>query len=69
MVAQLAAFIKRRELKGILKKFFNHGRFILKLILYKCHIDISYAILNEGVSTQTIVFAATASAALVVPHY
>jgi hypothetical protein len=32
---------------------------ILELILHKCNINISYAILTEGLSTQVIVFAAT----------
>jgi len=36
---------------------------ILELILYKCRINISYAFLTEGVSTQVIVFTATAGGA------
>ena len=63
MVERLAAFLKRRELKGVLKIFFSHGRLILELILYKCNINITYAILTEGLSTQVIVFTATAGGA------
>ena len=63
MVTRLAAFRKRRELKGLLKIFFSHGRLILELILYKCRINISYAFLTEEVSTQVIVFTATAGGA------
>lgn len=60
MVTKLAAFLRRRKLKGILKIFFKSGRLILKLILYKCNIEITYVALGEGVSTQIIVITATA---------
>jgi hypothetical protein len=63
MVARLATFLKRRELKGVLKIFFSHGRLILELILYKCNINISYGFLREGLSTQVIVFTATTGGA------
>ena len=51
----LAMFLKQRELKGIAKIFFKSGRLILELILFKCHINITYSLLTEGVSTQVIV--------------
>ena len=50
-------------MKGVLKFFFSRGRVILELILYKCHIDISYAVLTKRVSNQLIVFTATTGGA------
>lgn len=63
LVVRLAAFLKQRELKGILKTFFKSGRLVLELILYKCNINISYSYLTEGLSTQVIVFTAAAGGA------
>lgn len=63
MVERLAEFLKRRELKGLLKIFFRHGRLILELILYRCNINMSYAVLTEGLSIQVIVFTATVGGA------
>lgn len=63
MVERLAEFLKRRELKGVLKIFFCHGRLILELILYRFNINMSYAVLTEGLSTQVIVFTATVGGA------
>jgi len=63
MVERLAVFLKRRELKGILKIFFRHGRLILELLLYKCNINMSYAVLTEGLSIQVIVITATVGGA------
>ena len=57
IVERLGVFLKQRELKGVLKIFFRHGRLILELILYKCNINI------KGLSTQVIVFTATVSGA------
>ena len=42
------------------KIFFQNGRLLLELILYKCRIDITYSLLTEGLSTQVIVITATA---------
>jgi len=56
-------FLKRKELKGILKIFFRNGRLILELILYKCDINMSYAVLDEGLSIQVIVFTSTVGGA------
>ena len=64
MVERLAAFLKEREMKGMLKIFFRHGRLILELILFRCNINMSYVVLTEGLSTQVIVFTATAGGAL-----
>lgn len=64
MVELLGIFLKRRELKGVLKIFFRHGRLILELILYKCNINMSFEVFTEGVSTQVIVFTATAGGAI-----
>jgi len=63
MVTRLAAFLKQKELKGLLRIFFSQGRLILELILYKCNINITYSILTEGLSTQVIVFTVTAGGA------
>ena len=63
MDMRLTAFLKQRKLKRVLKFFFSRGRVILELILYKCHIDISYAVLTKGVNTQLIVFTATTGGA------
>jgi hypothetical protein len=54
-VEKLAVFFKDRELKGAAKIFFKKGRLILQLILYKCSIDISYAIIGEGLNSQVVV--------------
>jgi hypothetical protein len=63
LVERLAVFLKQRELKGIAKVFFKNGRLILELILYKCSISISYAIITEGFSTQVIVITASVGGA------
>ena len=55
LVERLAIYLKKWELKGIARMFFKNGRLILELILYKCNIGISYAILSEGLSPQVIV--------------
>jgi hypothetical protein len=55
LVERLAIFLKRKELRGIAKIFFKNGRLILELILYKCNISISYAIINEGLNAQIVV--------------
>lgn len=60
LVERLASFLKERELKGIARIFFKNGRLFLELILYQCRIDITYALLTEGLSTQVIVITATA---------
>jgi len=59
MVERLAAFLKRKELKGILKIFFRHGRLILEFILHNCNINMSYAVLTEELNTQVIIITAT----------
>ena len=63
LVEQLAKFLKERELKGVAKIFFKNGRLLLELILYKCKIEITYAVLTEGLSTQVIVISSTAGGA------
>ncbi len=63
IVTRLAGFFKRKELKGLLNFLFSRGRLILELVLYKCSIYISYAILTEEVSTQVVVFTVTAGGA------
>jgi len=62
MVTRLAAFLKQRELKGILRIIFTQGRLILELLLYTCKIQLDYIILDE-VSTQVIVIAITTGGA------
>lgn len=47
-------------MKGILKIFFKNGRLIPEFILSKCSIDITYALLSEGVSVRVIVITSTA---------
>ena len=63
LIERLARFLKERELKGVARIFFKNGRLILDLILYKCRIDITYALLTTGLSTQVIVITATAGGA------
>ena len=49
MVERLAAFLKEREMKGVLKIFFRHGRLILELILFQCNISnikMSYGVIK-----------------------
>jgi hypothetical protein len=55
LVERLSIFLKERELKGIARIFFKNSRLVLELILYKCNIGITYAIISEGLSAQTIV--------------
>lgn len=64
LVERLAHFLKERELKGFARIFFQNGRLLLELILYKCRIDITYSLLTEGLSTQVIGITATAGGAL-----
>ena len=63
LVERLARFLKERELKGIARIFFKNGRLLLELILYKCKIDITYAVLTKELSTQVILITATAGGA------
>jgi hypothetical protein len=63
VVERLAAFLKRKELKGVLKFFFRRGRLMLEFILFKCQIDLSYVVLTEEVSTQVIVLSSTTGGA------
>jgi hypothetical protein len=62
-VERLVSFLKERELKGVARIFFKNGRLLLELILYTCKIDITYALLNEGLSTQVIIIISTAGGA------
>lgn len=62
-VERLVRFLKERELKGVARIFFKNGRLFLELILYKCKIDLTYSLLNQGLSTQVIVITATAGGA------
>lgn len=55
LIERIASYLKERELKGRIGIFFKGGRIVLGLFLSKCSIDISYALLNEGLSTQVIV--------------
>jgi len=64
VVEKLARFLKQRELKGIAKIFFKNGRLILELILHKCRVDITYAVLTEELSTQVIVITVTTGGAI-----
>ena len=59
LVERLASFLKEKELKGTAKIFFKNGRLLLELILYKCRINMTYSLINEGLSTQVIVMTAT----------
>jgi hypothetical protein len=63
LLERLASFLKERELKGIARILFKNGRLILELILYKCRIDITYSLLNEGLNTQVIVITTTVGGA------
>lgn len=63
VVEKLAIYLKQRELKGIAKIFFKHGRLVLDLVLYKCNINLTYVLLNQGINTQVIVITATAGGA------
>jgi hypothetical protein len=59
-VERLASFLKKRELKVVVRIFFKNGRFLLELILSKCKIDITYSLLNVVLRTQLVVITATA---------
>jgi hypothetical protein len=63
LVKRLAAFLKERELKAVVKIFFRSGRLILELILFTCKINISYLPLYEGLNTQVIVITSTVGGA------
>lgn len=58
-VERLASFLKKRELRGVAKIFFKNGRLILELVLYRCRIDITYAVLNEAMTPQVIIITST----------
>lgn len=62
-VERLAHFLKKRELRSLFKFFFGKGRLILELLLFKCNINMSYVILNDGLTTQVIVFTSTVGGA------
>lgn len=62
-VERLAAFRKEKELKGVAKIFFKNGCLLLKLILYKCKVDITYGLIQQGMSTQVIVITSTVGGA------
>lgn len=47
-VERLAVYLKKQELKGVAKIFFKNGRILLELLLYRCKIDLTYVLLNEG---------------------
>jgi hypothetical protein len=64
LIERLAVFLKDKELKGVAKLFFRNGKLVLELILYKCNGNITYAILNEGLSAQVIVITACVSGAV-----
>jgi len=57
-VQRRASFFKETELKRVARILFKNGKLILELILCKCKIDITYALLNEKLSTQVIVVTA-----------
>nr|YP_003734634.1 hypothetical protein KrfoC_p124 [Kryptoperidinium foliaceum]ADI40419.1 hypothetical protein [Kryptoperidinium foliaceum] len=59
VVEQLASFLKERELKGVARIFFKNGRLLVELILSTCNIDVNYALIGDGLSTQVIVITAT----------
>lgn len=58
IVLRLAAFLKQRELKGILKIIFAQGRLILELILCTSKIQLDYVVVGE-LNPQVIVIAIT----------
>jgi len=45
-VEHLPRFLKERKLEGVAKIFFKNSRLLLELILFKCRIDITYALLT-----------------------
>ena len=60
IIEQLASFLKEKELKeGIATIFFKNGRLVLDLILYGCKINLTYLLVNEGLSTKVIVVTST----------
>ena len=64
LVEKLASFLKEKEQRGFAKILFKNGRLILELILVNCRIDITYALITEGLSTQVIVITSTAGGIL-----
>ena len=63
LVERLAHFLKERELKGIARIFFKNSRIVLELVLCRCNINLTYALLSEGLSTQVIVITSTVGGA------
>lgn len=58
----LLSFLK--ELKGLANIFIKNGKLILELLLYSFNIDITYAVISEGISTQVIVITTTTGGAV-----
>lgn len=59
VVEELAAFLKKDELKGTLGIFFKNGRIILDLILKTYRIRINYISLVQELSLEVIVLIIT----------
>lgn len=63
-VSSLAAYLKQKEMRGILKIFFKNGRLVLQLILSTCNINLSCLSLGEGLNTQVIVMTTVAGGSM-----
>lgn len=63
MILKLAVFLKQREMEGLLKILFTHGRLVLELILSMCQIHLTYITSNE-VNPQIIVIAMTSGGSI-----
>jgi len=51
---RLASFLKKRELRGIARIFFENGRLLLDLILCNCRINSRYAVLQESIADRMV---------------
>lgn len=51
----LLSFMKKQELKGILRTLLCNGRLVFELIVTQCQINLDYAITYEALESQVVV--------------
>lgn len=59
----LLSFMKKQELKGILRILFCNGRLVFELILTQCQINLDYAITYEALEPQVVVITSVVTSA------
>lgn len=59
----LLSFMKKQELKGILRILFCNGRLVFELILTQCQINLDYAITYKALKPQVVVITSVVTSA------